>query len=331
MKLLVLSMCILPAGTQAQNMFSMSGLHPADTLGNETREQALRYPSLRQASVSIDLFGSSFFESQLNEKDFASGKSRNVRISSFFSVPISKWNGNVISATIYHNEQFFNIRQTNNKLSAPQLSNGDITKSTLGLSLNFSRTDVIFNTPVVYAAVFTGISDNLHTLKRFNFNGSITFPLKRTTDVYLSVGALVQIDPSAPFPVLPVFNYYKKLNSNELQLIVDLPQGLSLKQRLSKNLWAYVGGAANTYTSFYKPDNPSLPERFSYNTIEFKSGPGIEYLVGKYIILGISGGVNTTISARTIAKGDSYKNAFIKTTSRSTSYGEFRISLLPFN
>jgi len=329
-KLLVLGLSILSVSAQAQNMFSMSSLHPADTLRDEATEQALRYPSLRQASVTADLFGSGHFESKLNEKDFASGESRNARISSFFSVPVSKWDGNIISATIYHNEQFFNTRQVHNQLSDAQLSEEDITKSTLGLSLNFSRTDAIFHTPVVYSAVFTGISDNLRTVKRFNFNGSLTFPLKRTADVYLSVGALVQIDPSAPFPVLPLFNYYRRLNSNGLQLILDLPQGLSLKQSLSKNAWVYVGSTANTYTSFYRANTPSLPERFSYNTIELKTGPGIEYLLGKYVILGISGGVNSIASAKAIEKGSNYNDAFIKNTNKSTPYGEFRISLLPF-
>lgn len=328
--LLAIGMLFCSAGANAQNMFNMSSLHPADTLRSEAEEQAIRYPSLRRASVTVDLFGSASFDSKLNGKDFSSGKSRNVRISSFFSVPISSWNGNVINATIYHNEQFFSIREVNNKLAAPQVSEGDVSKSTLGLSLNFSRTDAIFHTPVIYSAVFTALSDNLKSVSRFNFNGSIVFPLKRTPDVYFSLGALVQIDPSAPFPVLPVVNYFRKLNNSGLQLILDLPQGTSLKQSLSRKAWIYLGTAFNTYASFYRSSDPALPGRFSYNTIEFKSGPGFEYLLGKYVILGISGGVNSIASARVIAKGDNYNDAFIRTTGKSAPYGEFRVSLLPF-
>ena len=329
-KFMVAGLLFCSSGTYAQNMFSMSSLHPADTLRSELHEQALRYPSLRQASVTTDLFGSGHFESKLNGKDLYNGKSRNTRISSFFSVPISSWDGNVIGATIYHNEQIFDIQEANNQLASPRINAGNISKSTLGLSLNFSRTDAIFHTPVIYSAVFTGLSDNLSTVRRFNFNGSITFPLKRTTDEYFSLGALVQVDPSAPFPVLPVINYFRKLNSNGLQLILDLPQGASLKQALSRRAWIYVGTTANTYASFYKSGDATLPERFSYNTIEFKTGPGFECLLGKYVVLGVSGGVNSIASARTIAKGSSYNDAFIKTTGKSVPYGEFRISLLPF-
>ncbi len=146
--------------------------------------------------------------------------------------------------------------------------------------------DAIFHTPVVYSAVFTGISDNLSSVKRFNFNGSIAFPLKHTADSYLSLGVLVQVDPSAPSPVLPIVNYFQKLNSHGLELILDFPEGLSLKQPLSKNAWVYLGTNANTYTSFYKSNTPSWPSRYSYNTIELKSGPGFEYLFGKYVIWG---------------------------------------------
>ena len=328
--LIVIGLLFCSAGTYAQSMFSMSSLHPADTLRSESHEQALRYPSLRQVSVTTDVFGSRHFESKLNDKDFADGESRNARISSFFSIPVSSWNGNVIGATIYHTEQFFNIREVNNQLDAPQINKGNTSKSTLGLSLNFSRTDAIFHTPVIYSVVFTGLSDDLKAIRRFNFNGSIAFPLKRTPDVYLSVGALLLIDPSAPFPVLPVINYFRKLNNSGLQLILDFPQGASLKQPLSRKAWIYLGTTANTYASFYTSGDPALFKRFSYNTTELKSGPGFEYLLGKYVVLGVSGGINSIVAATAIAKGSHYNDAFIKTTGKSTPYGEFRISLLPF-
>jgi hypothetical protein len=330
LNLLFIGMLMCTSATYAQNMFSMASVHPADTVRSESQEQAIRFPSLRQASVTGTVFGTNKFTSKLNGIDLAEGKSRNARISSYFTIPISSWNGNTFGASIYHTENFFDVREANNHLDDARINTGNISKSTLGLSLNFSRTDAIFHTPVIYSAVVTGISDDLSTIRRFNFNGSIVFPLKRTADTYLSLGALVQIDPSAPVPVIPVINYFHKLNANGLQLIVDLPQGASVKQALSKKAWVYLGSSYNTYVSFFKAGGQALPDRFSYNTIEFKSGPGFEYLLGKYVILGVSGGINSTVSGRAIAKGDSYSDAFIKTTNKAAGYGEFRISLLPF-
>lgn len=324
------AMLLCTTGAYAQNMFSMASQHPADTLRSEAHEQAIRFPSLRQAAVTADLFGSGHFDSKLNEQDFVNAKSRNARISTYVTVPISSWNGNVIGASIYHTENFFDIREANNQLADPKVNTGNMSKSTLGLSLNYSRTDAIFHTPVIYSAVFTGMSDNLKTIRRFNFNGSIAFPLKRTADTYLSLGALVLIDPSAPLPVLPVINYFRKLNSHGLELIVDLPQGAMIKQSLFHNAWIYLGSNYNTYVSFYESGNAALPERFSYNTIELKSGPGFEYLLGKCLILGVRGGINSIVSARAIEKGSRYNDPFIKTTNKSTPSAEFRISFLPF-
>jgi len=329
--MLLLCSIVGSAHVQAQNMISMSGQHPAaDTQPENAREQALRYPGLRQANITTTIFGSGHFDSKLNGEHFASGKSQNARISSFFNLPIGRWGSNVLSGTIYHNEQFFNVRNTSNSLPEPQLDNSNIRKSTLGLSLNFSRTGKLFRAPVIYTAIFTVISDNLSSVKRFNFNGSLMFPLKRTADAYLAIGALLLIDPSAPIPVLPTVSYFRRLNSSGLQLMLDLPQSLTLKQPLFKKGWVYLGGSSNTFASFYHPGDPSLRERFSYNTIEFKSGPGFEYLLGRSVILGVSGGANWFVSARAIAKGDRYKDAFIESTNKATPYAEFSISLLPF-
>lgn len=165
---------------------------------------------------------------------------------------------------------------------------------------------------------------------RTHRNKRVDEKVKRTADTYLSLGALVLINSSAPLPVLPVINYFRKLNNNGLQLIVDLPQGAMIKQSLFHNAWVYVGSNYNTYVSFYQSGNTALPERFSYNTIELKSGPGFEYLFGKYVILGVSGGVNSIVSARAIGKGSRYNTPFIKTTNKSTPSAELRISFLPF-
>jgi len=258
------------------------------------------------------------------------GKTRNARISTYVTVPISSWNGNVIGASVYHTENFFDVRETANQLDNPKLNTGNMSKSTLGLSLNYSRTDALFHTPVIYSAVLTGLSDNLKALRRFNFNGSVAFPLKRTADTYLSLGALLLIDPSAPIPVLPVINYFHKLNGNGLELIVDLPQGAMIKQALFRNAWVYLGSNYNTYVTFYESDNPALPRRFSYNTIELQSGPGFEYLLGKYVVVGLRGGINSIVSARAIEKGERYNDPFIKTTYKSTAAAALKISFLPF-
>jgi hypothetical protein len=335
MKLTILlsGMLLCNAGAFSQSMFSLNSQHPADTGRSEEHEQAIRFPSLRQAAVGIDFFGSSHYVSKLNGKDFVSGDARKARLNSFFTIPIAKWDGNAISATVYHTENFFDVRSANNQLAEPQVMTGSRSKGTLGLSLNFSRIDLLFNRPVIYSAIFTGISDNdnLSTVRRFNFNGAISFPIVHTADRYLSLGLLVAIDPSSPTPVVPLINYFQRLNNHGLQLAIDLPQGVSIRQALSRNSWIYFASNDRSYATFYKGSNvTALSDKYSYNTIELQTGPGFEYLIGKYVILGISGGLNNNLSGRGLLKGKSYNDPFIKTTYKSSAYGEFRISLLPF-
>ena len=62
--LLLIGMLLYSAGSYAQNMFSMASQHPADTNRSEAHEQAIRFPSLRQASVTVDFFGSGRFDSK---------------------------------------------------------------------------------------------------------------------------------------------------------------------------------------------------------------------------------------------------------------------------
>jgi len=71
--------------------------------------------------------------------------------------------------------------------------------------------------------------------------------VRRTADAYLAIGALVLIDPSAPLPVLPTVNYVRRLSGSGLQVIVDLPQSVSLKQPVSPNAWIYLGTQFNTF------------------------------------------------------------------------------------
>lgn len=103
-----------------------------------------------------------------------------------------------------------------------------------------------------------------------------------------------------------------------------------IKQALFRNAWVYLGSNYNTYVTFYESANPALPGRFSDNTIELKSGPWFEYLLGKKLILGVRGGINSIVSARAIEKGSRYNDHFIKATNKSTPSAEFRVSFLPF-
>ncbi|WP_149695609.1 hypothetical protein [Chitinophaga sp. CF418] len=333
MKKQVLLLCflLLSCSIQAQNMISMSSLHPgADTISAGMKELTIRYPGLRKFTISLSSFGYSDFDVKLDDRDFASGKIKTERISTFFNSPAIKWKGNSLSASIYYTYTSTMLKNISNKLPEVQLTPLTSDKSTFDLALNYSRSDKIFDHPIVYSLVARGITDGVNSFRRLNLNGSINLPLKKTENTTFSVGLLVLIDQSSPIPVEPIVNYYHKFVSSGLELIVDLPTGVNLKKQVAKNAWVSAGSNQHSYTIFYDRHNAFLDGKVSYNTIELKNGAAFEYLFAKNIMLTLDGGLNSFLSARLFKDGENYNNASIASGNKSVPYVNVGLSLLSF-
>lgn len=315
---------------QAQNMVSMSSVHPAaDTTSGGKRELAIRYPALRQFGVSASSFGYSDFDSKLDDKDFANGKIKTERITTFFNSPAIQWSGNSLSATVFYTYTAIELKDITN-LTDSQLMPLTSDRNTIDVAVNYSRSDRIFNHPIIYSLVARGISDNLNSVKRFNFNGSFTLPIKKTENSSFSVGLLVLIDPSSPIPVEPIINYYHKFLSSGLELIVDIPTGINLKKEVTRNAWVILGSNQSSFSTFYNGRNNLLDGKVSYNTIELKSGAAFEYLFAKNIMLSVGGGINNYFSSRLFKDGEHYSNASFTSDNTSAGYVNAGISLLSF-
>ena len=333
MKIQVLFLCflLLPCTMQAQNMISMSSLHPgADTISAGMKELAIRYPGLRKFGISVSGFGYSDFDVKLDDRDFASGKIKTERISTFFNTPAIKWKGNSLSAGIYYTYTSTMLKDISNKLPEAELTPLTSDRSTFDLSLNYARSGKIFDHPVVYSLVVRGITDGVKSFRRLNLNGSINLPLKKTENTTFSVGLLALIDPSSPIPVEPIVSYYHKFISSGLELIVDIPTGVNLKKEIAKNAWVSVGSNQRSYTIFYDRRNAFLDGKVSYNTIELKNGAAFEWLFAKNVMLTLDGGLNSFLSAKLFKDGENYNNASIISSNKSAPYVNVGVSLVSF-
>ncbi|WP_309435138.1 hypothetical protein [Chryseobacterium sp.] len=309
----------------------MSSIHPAaDTVGVSKKELAIRYPALRQFGVSVNSYGYNDFDAKFNDNNLAKGKIKTERISSFFNTPAIRWKNNSLSGTVYYTYTSTKLKDITHGADNGQFLPVTSDKSTIDLALNYSRSDMIFNQPIIYSLVARGISDNLNTVRRFNFNGSFTLPLKKNENTSFSVGLLVLVDPSSPLPVEPIINYYHKFASSGLELIVDLPNGANLKKGIGKNAWFSVGSNQTSYTLFYDHRNDFLDGKISYNTIELKSGAAFEYLFAKNVMLNVGGGINSFLASRVFRDGEKYSNASIKSTTKSSPYVHVGVSMLSF-
>lgn len=331
LKVLLTGLILWSCCIQAQNMVSTSSIHPdADTIGISKKELAIRYPALRQVTISANSFGYSDFDAQLNDKDFAEGKIKTQRISASINTPALTWKGNSLSASIYYTWTSLKLKDITNELPDVPLTPLTANSSTIDLALNYSRSARIFNHPIIYSLVARGISDGVNSFRRFNFNGSFSLPLIRKENTTFSVGLLVLIDPSSPIPVEPIINYYHKFTGSGIELIIDLPNGINVKKEVARNAWFVLGSNQQSYSTFYNDHNAFPDGKTSYNTIEVKSGVAFEYLFARNIMLSIRKGVNNTVSSTIFKDGENYADAPITSKNKLTPYINVSLSLLSF-
>jgi hypothetical protein len=293
-------------------------------------EYATRYPVLRQGAFATDIIGKGNIKAELNGKDLYEGKVKATRIRSFFNVPIAQWGRNAINGTISYQQTNFKTDEI--KSYDPQFSSMDrsLTKSTIGFTASFSRTDSIFHHEVRYSAGISGLTDEASSIKRINYIGSVSVPVLRTQHSSLSLGVVALIDPSALSPVIPIISYWHKFKTPDLDLYVDLPQRIVLRKQLSKKSWVFVGSELGGNFFFFDFNQPSLPRNSIYSTVDLKTEGTFEYLLTKKLVIGVSGGLFTTAQSRLYADDVKSSDYFFKSQNGSVPYISLSLSFLPF-
>lgn len=293
-------------------------------------DYAKKYPLLRQGIFATDYIGKGSIKAELNGKDLFEAQQRIIRFRSNFNIPIFKLGKNSITGTVSYQYQEYKITDINHFTSDFTDKNIDIKKSTIGFSASVNRTDSIFNRPVNFSASVLGITDELSSVKRINYTGSITVPIKRNQYTSLSAGVVVVIDPSSASPVFPIISYWHKYKASNLELFIDLPSRIALRKEFSKKTWATVGTQLTNNLAFFDLKQSTQPQNAIYTSLELRSGLNFEYLLTKKIIIGIEGGALSTVSSRMFERNDKQSDYFFKTSNKVVPYINLSISLLPF-
>jgi len=288
------------------------------------------YPLLRQGSFSTDIIGNASVHSKLNGNDLYEGKMKITRIRTNFNLPLAQWGKNRITGTVGYQQQ--RLQTTEIRSFNPGFSeqNRDITKSTGSFTATFSRSDSIFNHLVMYSGGISGISDEFSSVKRVNYIGTVTVPLRRSQFSSLTVGLAVILDPSSVSPVVPVVSYWRKFKESDLDLFVDLPSRVILRKQLSKRSSASLGSELGGTLLFFDVDHPPLPQNSIYTNVEIRSGATFEYLLTKKVILGVNGGLYTTTASRMFDHDAQPNTYFYRSQAATVPYISFSVSVLPF-
>ena len=314
----------------AQTIPGVKKVQTADSVRRIMFEQAaLRNPILRQINISTDVISGGDINSKLYDDPLFKGKTSTVRTTAIFNVPVKSWGKNSVSASLSYFQQRLQVTDVESYNS--RLGNEDIifNKSTVGLTASFQRVDSLFGRPVFYMASVSGVSNDVSSIKKLSYLGTILFPLKQTATTRYSLGAVINIDPSLKVPAFLLFTYWHKFK-NELELNFNLPSQVGLRKGISDKLWATLGTSLSGSLAFFNLDQPNLPHDVNYTTIDLKSGLGAEYRLGKKIIIGVNGGILTPISSRAFDRTETSSEYFLSNKMQSVPYVNFSLSILPF-
>ncbi|HEY0176885.1 MAG TPA: hypothetical protein VGC08_10935 [Pedobacter sp.] len=290
---------------------------------------AIGYPILRQGFVSTDILGNGNIDAKLHGNEFFKAKASNTRVRSLFNIPLKEWGNNNITATLTYDQEHYNLTSVTSFNPQIPVSNTNFNKSTVGFTATYVHTDSLFNHQVIYSASISGLTDQLSSIERIYYTGTVTFPLKRTATTAYMVGAAVTIDRSSQFPFLPFFSYWHKFKTQDLELFADLPSRVSLRKQLSSKSWLSLNTDLTGTFLFFDLNHP-LPQEANYSKIELKTGPSFEYLLTKKLILGVNGGMISTLSSRMFQRSEGSGDYFINSNNSTVPYVNFTISFLPF-
>nr|WP_067058273.1 hypothetical protein [Mucilaginibacter sp. L294] len=317
--------------TFAQTAKELATKHMVDSLKMAAlSDYATRYPFLRQGFLATDITGGRNVKAELNGKDLYAGEMNITRVRASFNIPLAQWGKNTVTGTVSYQQTHFDTHDIQSY--SPQFTAKDqsITKNAVGFTASYSHSDSLFNHPVNFGGSISGLTDEFSSIKRINYLGNISVPIKRSQYSSLTVGLVVIIDPSAVAPVVPFISYWHKYKNSDWELFVDLPQRIVVRKQLTKKSWVFLGSELGGSLYFFDLNQPNLPQNAIYSAMEIRSGATFEYLVTKKLVLGVSSGLYSTASPRLFDHNDKPSDYFAKINGGSAPYINFSLSFLPF-
>ena len=193
-------------------------------------------------------------------------------------------------------------------------------------SLNFSYFSTLFRRGIIYTSSLMVDGSDQH-FERIKGILSGVMVLKATQRTKMTAGVLVNIDPSAQSPVVPVFTYEHKFY-NGLTADIILPQSMYLRRYVLANGRVALGTELDQ-TSFYLYNIDGTSQRYEYRQLDINSGLSYEYAIGSFLVTAKTG-MKLSPYGKLFRKGDSYKDKVLKTSPHPSFYFSIGVSLHPF-
>lgn len=329
--ILILIPALSPVVTTAQQNDDAGKKKTADSIKAVYLDAyALKYPILRQVTVSQEFVTPGTLKTQLYGKDVLQGKLGIIRTVANINIPVATWKNNNITVSLGMVNQEFKLDNVNSYTSGYTIPNENVNRTSLNASVNYTHSDSLFGLPVIFNVGITSVMDPTFSQQRFTYRGLVTFSLMRNANSSLSVGGLFIKDPSSPTPFVPYFSYSHKFKSLDAELLVDLPYRVAFRKELTNKSSLTALSELTGNLSFFNLDQTTLPKNSIYSTLDAKMGMMFEYRLSKKVIFSISGGLLTTVSSKMSASDAKPSDYFIKNNNQPVPYANIGISVLPF-
>lgn len=286
----------------------------------------LKNPNLRPAMLSTTFISRGQLEGNYRGKELLSGNFAQRRTEAWLNLPVKNWGKNgIITAAIYYARTNYQLSE----IKGVEIKEPSLSKNTIGLTMAYHRVDSLFGRVFVSSASLVLLSGDGGVVNKYAVMANGMFLLKKTAQTTFMLGAQVILDPTSSTPVIPLMVYQKQLK-NGFDLNITLPQQLTLRKTLNKNMWASFGTTLVSAVSFFNFTSPGIPRNTNFNSLDLKTGPAVEYKLNKLLLLGVSAGLWTPLMYRQYGRWEKSNNYFFDGKVDTTPFINLNLSVIPF-
>jgi hypothetical protein len=306
---------------------SLTRIRMADSVKKAVIVDALlKNPNLRPAMISTTFIGRGQLEGNFRGQNILSGNFVQRRTDALLNLPVKNWGKNgMVTATVYYVRTNYELSD----IKGAEVKDANPSKNTVGLTTTYRRIDSLFGRMFISSARLILMTGDGGGVNKYTVMVNGMFLLKKTATTTFMLGAQVIYDPTVNMPVVPLMVYQKNL-PNGFDLNITIPQQLTLRKTVSKNMWASFGTTLVSSVSFFNFTSPYVPRNSNFNSLDLKTGPSVDYKLNKLLLLGVSAGLWTPVMYRQYGRWEKSNHYFFDGKVDSTPYINVNLSVIPF-
>lgn len=294
---------------------------------------ALKFPRIRQFSISHEENGVGEIRSKLKGKDYFEGNFRSSRTRINFNLPVLQRKNNTLVANLGVIHQFFDLSDVKSIDPSTPVYDDHTYIPMVSLGISYVQTATICGKPVSFTVVGGGIFNPSMDRSQLTLTGIATLPIVQNANTRLTGGAVVIVDPSFPVPLFLIFSYFHKFKSCDIDLMIDLPYRLSMRKEInnktSLTFFNELGGS-NSFFDFDNPIQSNSTKKLTLSSLEIKSGLMGELRLTKKAVISLSAGANYMVNSKIREANSRPDNYFLKNRHKPVPFVQIGFSLLPF-